>query len=408
MVWPILNLGEVCGFQNGFAFKSKLFTESGTPVLRISNIQGGAIDLSKIVYTDPQSYKEELGRYHVRDGDLLIAMSGATTGKIGVNSTGLSFLLNQRVGKFLPSNKLDKQYLYYYLTTKVEKHLEISAGAAQPNLSTEQIKAIKIPLPSLSEQKGIVAILDQVFAEIEKARATAETNLKNARELFDSYLQQVFSQRGEGWETHKLKNITSKIGSGATPRGGKEAYKDVGMSLIRSMNIHDRVFKEKNLALIDDEQAAKLNNVELLENDILLNITGASVARCCVIPKEVLPGRVNQHVSIIRVDKSVIEPSLLCFILTSKFYKDKLLGIGESGSTRQAITKVQIENFEIVFPQDLDEQKKLLKDLEALELKMLKLQDIYIKKSQSLVELKSSILQKAFTGELTKSKGIAA
>lgn len=394
MAWHSKALVDLC---------ESIFAGGDVPKGRLSKVKNEQYSVP--IYANGEKDK---GLYGFTDVPRVTApsMTVSARGTIGYSEIRYEpFLPVVRLIVLTPkTDEISLEFLKYALKGMDFKN----SGTSIPQLTVPMIKNYKINLPDLAEQKRIVAILDQVFADIEKARATAETNLKNARELFDSYLQQVFSQRGRGWETHKLKNITSKIGSGATPRGGKEAYKDVGMSLIRSMNVHDRVFKEKNLALIDDEQASKLNNVELLENDILLNITGASVARCCVIPKEVLPGRVNQHVSIIRVDKSVIEPSLLCFLLTSKFYKDKLLGIGESGSTRQAITKVQIENFEIVFPQDLDEQKKLLKDLEALELKMLKLQDIYIKKSQSLVELKSSILQKAFTGELTKSKGIAA
>lgn len=401
MELPIVKLGDICDFQNGFAFKSKLFTDSGVPILRISNIQSGSIDLKRVAYIDPNSYKENLDRYRVVDGDLLIAMSGATTGKVGLNNTGIVFLLNQRVGKFVPSNKLDKQYLFYYLSTQVENHLEISAGSAQPNLSTEQIKGMSIPLPNILAQKRIVAILDQAFADLEQVRAKTEQNLKNARELFDSYLQQVFSQKSEGWVTSSLKSITSKIGSGATPRGGSAAYKTEGMSLIRSMNVHDRLFKDEKLALIDDEQAEKLSNVELQANDVLLNITGASVARCCVVPEEYLPARVNQHVSIIRVNDNTIKPEFLCYLLTSKYYKDILLGIGEAGSTRQAITKVQIENFEVSYPESFENQDNFIKQLTVLENDILKLHNIYMQKLEAIGELKKSILQKAFSGELT-------
>ena len=101
--WEIKQLGNVCGFQNGFAFKSKTFKDNGVPVLRISNIQNDEIDLNKIVFIDPSDYKEDLSKYKVEKNDLLIAMSGATTGKIGFNQTDDIFYLNQRVGKFEPT-----------------------------------------------------------------------------------------------------------------------------------------------------------------------------------------------------------------------------------------------------------------------------------------------------------------
>ena len=202
--WEIRKLGEVCDFQNGFAFKSKTFKEKGIPIVRITNIQDEKLNLSKVVYIDPKDYDKDLSRYEIRKSDLLIAMSGATTGKIGIHQTDEKLLLNQRVGKFSPKPVLNKSFLFNFLATKVEESLSISAGAAQPNLSTEQIKNFKIPLPPLPEQKRIVAVLDEAFAAIDKAKANAEQNLKNAKELFESYLQGVFENKGEGWEEKAL------------------------------------------------------------------------------------------------------------------------------------------------------------------------------------------------------------
>ena len=104
----------------------------------------------------------------------------------------------------------------------------------------------------------------------------------------------------------QLKKITTKIGSGATPSGGQSAYQKSGISLIRSQNVHDFTFLKNGLAFINENQANNLNNVTVLENDILLNITGDSIARVCKVPKEILPARVNQHVAIIRANKNVV------------------------------------------------------------------------------------------------------
>ncbi len=170
------------------------------------------------------------------------------------------------------------------------------------------------------------------------------------------------------WRKVRLKDVTSKIGSGATPKGGKEAYKSSGISLFRSLNVYDGVFKEKNLAFIDEEQASKLSNVVVQKGDVLLNITGASVARCCVAPSELLPARVNQHVSIIRPKPEYVYTYFLAHLLASKEYKDALLTTGEkAGSTRQALTKTQLQNFEVLIP-PLAEQKRIVAILdEAFE-----------------------------------------
>jgi type I restriction enzyme S subunit len=164
-----------------------------------------------------------------------------------------------------------------------------------------------------------------------------------------------------GWVTKRLGDVTTKIGSGATPLGGEEAYKESGICLIRSLNVHDWGFKEAKLAHIDDVQASRLSNVLVEANDVLLNITGASVARCCLAPPEFLPARVNQHVSIIRPAKDHLSPAFLHYLLISKTYKDRLLNTGEEGgSTRQAITKAQIQAFFIDYPESLPEQQRIV------------------------------------------------
>ena len=296
---------------------------------------------------------------------------------------------------FQTNNHIVPKYFYYFLQN-VE--LENLGYARHYRL----LKDISVSYPkTLPEQHHIVSILDQCFSAIDKAKANAEQNLKNTKELFESYLQGVFEKRGEGWEEKPLKELTTKIGSGATPRGGQENYKAEGISLVRSMNVHDWEFRETNLAFIDDKQAKELDGVTLQEGDVLLNITGASVARCCVFPKKYLPARVNQHVSIIRPKKEVLDARFLNLLLTSKPYKDQLLFTGEQGATRQAITKTQIEAFRILFPK-LKEQQSIVRQLDALRAETQKLEAVYQKKIADLEELRKSILEKAFSGELTE------
>jgi type I restriction enzyme, S subunit len=172
----------------------------------------------------------------------------------------------------------------------------------------------------------------------------------------------------KNWTTRRLAEVTLKIGSGATPRGGQEAYHSEGVSLFRSMNVYDAEFEPKNLAFIDDQQAADLDNVTVDAADVLLNITGASVARCCRAPAALLPARVNQHVAIIRPISTTLDSDFLCYLLISKSYKDALLQTGEkAGATRQAITKAQLLDFPVAFP-PLPEQRRIVAILdEAFE-----------------------------------------
>jgi len=149
----------------------------------------------------------------------------------------------------------------------------------------------------------------------------------------------------------RLDEICSKIGSGSTPRGGKDAYASIGTSLIRSLNVHDYRFRFKDLAFINDEQAKKLNGVTIQNGDLLFNITGVSVARCCIVPNSVLPARVNQHVAIIRLKPAVKAVNYLQLALCDIESKRQLLGISEGASTRQAITKTDLEEFQLVLPE---------------------------------------------------------
>ncbi len=165
----------------------------------------------------------------------------------------------------------------------------------------------------------------------------------------------------------KLEECCLKIGSGATPRGGKESYLDEGpFTLIRSQNIHNNLFVRAGLAFISDEQAKQLQNVDVKKEDVLLNITGDSVARVCQVPDDVLPARVNQHVAIIRPDPNKLFHQFLHYLLVSSKMQAHMLMLASAGATRNALTKGMIDAFEI--PEiSLSEQKAIASVLGALD-----------------------------------------
>ncbi len=388
--WEIKKLGEICKVIAGQSPEGKYYNSEGNGL----PFYQGKKEFCEKYLGVPSTWTTYITK-EAEAGDILMSVR-APVGPVNFSTQKICIgrgLAAIRVGKVI-----DNEFLFNYLL-KHENEIEGNAGAVFNSISKKQIELIEIPLPPLSEQQRIVSILDKVFAAIDKAKANAEQNLKNAYEVFDSYLQEIFDKKDESWNVRSLKELTTKIGSGATPRGGRESYKKEGISLVRSMNVHDWEFKNEKLAYIDNKQAKELEGVTLQENDVLLNITGASVARCCIIPKKYLPARVNQHVSIIRPKKDVLDANFLNLLLTSKHYKDQLLFIGEQGSTRQAITKAQIEAFKIIFP-DYKQQQSIVNKLDALRAETQKLEAIYKKKLDCLEELKKSVLQKAFAGEL--------
>ena len=404
-------LDELCDFISGlWTGKNPPFINVG--VIRNTNFhKNGNLNFENIAELDVEV--KQFKTRQLKFGDIILEKSGGgpkqPVGRVCVfeKEDGQYSLSNFTSAiRIKNKNELDYKYLHYfllnlYVTGKTEKIQTNSTGIR--NLQLSLYKDFIVPVPSLPTQQKIVTKLEAIFAEIDIATAATEANANNAEALFQSYLKEVFERRGEGWEVKKLKDITEKIGSGATPRGGNESYKASGISLIRSMNVYDEGFYYPKLAFIDDAQAKELDNVKVENEDVLLNITGASVARCCVVPEDVLPARVNQHVSILRANKNIIIPKLIHYILISPVHKKKLLSVGEDGgATRQALTKAQLLEYEISFPSNLSSQLKLVEKISNFYCYTSSIKNSYKEKIKNFPLLKHSILQKAFSGELVK------
>lgn len=245
-------------------------------------------------------------------------------------------------------NDVDLKYFYHLSDL-------LKVNDAKYERHFKYLKDTKIPLPPLDIQQKIVAECEAIDAAV----TSAEAEVLQCKAEIEELVSKVSGNN------YKLIDLTTKIGSGATPRGGENSYKESGITLVRSQNVYDGQFETKGLAFIDDEQAKKLNNVTVESGDILLNITGASVARCCVMEVKFLPARVNQHVAIIRPNKK-IKSKYVQLILSSKAYKDQLLTIASNSATREALTKDQIQNFKIPVP-PLSEQTTLLNEVSKRE-----------------------------------------
>ncbi len=286
-----------------------------------------------------------------------------------------------------PKSGLNAKFFYYALLATPIRTL----GYAR---HFKLLKEKTFPIPSLSEQERIVEQLDAAFAQIDELKSNAEKQLAEARTLFQSALTQAMQPK-PGWQEKTLKEITTKIGSGATPKGGKAVYIEKGVALVRSMNVHNGFFKFDNLAHIRDEAANLLNGVELKQNDVLFNITGASIARCCVLPDDVLPARVNQHVAIIRPKADIVDPRFLSYVLISKTHQNELLSIGLSGATRQALTKKDLENHVVSLPLP-NKQKEILDYLDNYLSHVRELEEISRKTAAECDALKQALLRQIF------------
>ena len=405
--WAIRPLGEVCEFQRGLTYvKTDEVEVSNNIVLRATNIdlETSLLDLAELKYIN-DSVVVQASKKVKKDSLLICTASGSKShlGKVAYIDDDYDFAFGGFMGMLTSNESVLPRYFFHLMTSGAYKDFiaALSDGANINNLKFSDLQQFPVPIAPLPEQQRIVAILDEVFDGIATARANAEQNRQNARALFESHLQSIFTQRGEGWVENKLKILTTKIGSGATPRGGEESYKPDGISLIRSLNVHDFGFRYRKLAFLDNAQADELSNVAVQARDVLLNITGASVARCCIVPEDVLPARVNQHVSIIRPIADKLDADFLHYLLISKIYKDQLLQTGsEGGSTRQAITKTQIQDFTIEYPATVAEQKNIVAKLDTIFTQTQRLESLYQQKLAALDDLKKSLLHQAFSGQL--------
>ena len=234
-------------------------------------------------------------------------------------------------------------------------------AANQASLNSTNIKNLKIPVPPKDIQQKIVAEIESLDL--------IEADLKSKLAIVIIEVNKIVD--AVGGPLVRLEELTSKIGSGSTPRGGEASYIETGITLIRSQNVYDNEFYHKGLVYIDDDQAKKLDGVTVEENDVLFNITGASVCRCCMVDKSYLPARVNQHVAILRTNEKAL-PKFVQQLLISKKFKKELLALADNSTTREAITKAQLEDFKIPLPL-LSEQQKIVDEIEIIESKIAKL-----------------------------------
>jgi type I restriction enzyme, S subunit len=320
-------------------------------------------DSATAVDCETRRYSEvRKGYTPFRDGDILVAKITPCfeNGKIaqarlsrryGFGSTEFHVVRPR-------SDRVDARYLVRFLRQEqIRKQGEsrMTGSAGQRRVPEHFLAGLAVPLPSLADQRRIADILDKA----DELRANRRIAFAQLDTLNQSIFLDMFGDPGANmrqWPLAAIGEHARKIGSGSTPRGGEEAYKSNGITLIRSMNVRDGAFLRDGLAFIDEDQASLLEGVVVEADDLLLNITGASVARVCRAPADVLPARVNQHVMIIR-PTATFGPHFLEQCLLSASMKERLLRIARAGATREAITKPAVEQFRVIRPpRDLQDQ----------------------------------------------------
>jgi type I restriction enzyme S subunit len=396
--WTSCQLEEVCDFNPKHPSdtdKSQLI--SFVPMPAVSEHSGeieGASDrpLSE-VWT---------GYTHFADGDVIFAkitpcmengkaaVARSLTNGLACGSTEFHVLRSN--GAITPD------YIWRFIRQdgfRRDAEAHMTGAVGQRRVPKQYMERHEIPLPPLAEQRRIVRKLYTLSAR----STTARTHLTAIEKLVERYKRAVLGQFfSDTLETNPLAQSCIKIGSGATPRGGKNVYLFEGTPLIRSQNVRFEGFDWEGLAYISDAHAAELRNVIVQPGDVLLNITGASIGRVCIAPEAMDGARVNQHVSIIRPQPETLDTRFVQYFLSSPAIQNWIWN-ENYGVTRQALTKGMIE--EIAVPAvPLDEQREIVRRIEAAFKKIDRLTEEAAKALKLLGHLDQRILAKAFAGEL--------
>lgn len=450
--WQLMPLQDVMEAIIDYRGKTPQKSESGIPLITAKIVKKGRIE-EPSEFIPEDLYDEWMVRGLPEVGDVVITTEAPLGEVAQLNDSNVA--LAQRIVTLRGRKEvLNNDFLLYLMQSKfIQEQLEARAsGSTVKGIKQSELRKVLLPLPTIDEQIEIAAHLKALDDKIELNRQINQTLEQIAWAIFKSWFvdfepvkakieaktagrdperaamcaisgkleselnhlppeqyQQlaataalfpdalVESELGlipQGWEVGTLKDLTVKIGSGATPRGGSGVYLDEGTALIRSQNVYDSEFVWDGLVRISDSAAKQLGGVEVKQEDVLLNITGASILRTCVVVPDVLPARVNQHVAIIR-SKLGIPSRYLHLHLLQQSTKDYLMGLN-AGASREAVTKGHIESIPILKPSPeilacFDEAtSSAFSEIEQLA-----------SQSRSIAALRDTLLPKLLSGELS-------
>jgi len=396
--WPLVKLGDL--------FK---VTSGGTPSRRqLEYYENGTIpwiktgDLHNKYVTSASEYitQEGLDGSSTRmypKGTVLVAMYGATIGACSI--LDIDACTNQACAAFTPSEKVDINFLYYLLKQSKSTFVKAGSGGAQPNISATFLKEFKIPLPPLDEQKRIATILDKADSVRRKRQQAIDLAGDFLRSVFLDMFGDPISNP-KGWEVKKLKEISSKIASGNTPKGGSKNYVDGGITFLRSQNVWKNKLLLDDVVYIDEKTHESMSKSSLKYKDILMTKTGrintenSSLGRAALYLGDDGKANLNGHVYFIRLVENVLH-EFVVFILTTKEYRDYIRSVCVGGIDKRQLNKDHLEEFPIIYPPK--EMQEQFVEKVNIARSMLEKAKLGLKESEQMF---NGLSQKAFAGEL--------
>ena len=334
----MMKLQEVCEVYSGYALKEFHDDEEGYPVIKIGNIcSDGTLDLEKCQFTN-DSVNE---KYFSKKGDIYVALSGATTGKIGIITTDDKYIINQRVGIVRKNDEeIPDQYIKYFLMNKTEKILEDASGCAQPNISPKQIGQYEFPKGDYSEMRNISDILDRISNVIMQRKQ----ELQKLDELIKARFVELFADFIERTKPVDFESICEFVTVGIA-NSATHAFCDDGVIMFRNQNIKEDYLDTSDIVHITPDFADKYKTKRLKKNDLLIVRTGyPGVA--CLVPEQFEGSQTfTTLIARIKSDASV-NPRFVCHYINSeygkKYVKDNSAGAAQQNFGATALSKLPI------------------------------------------------------------------
>ncbi len=383
MGWGVKKLGDIC--EN--------LDNRRVPITKKNRVLG------EIPYYGASGIVDYVKDYIFDEDLLLVSEDGANllarTYPIAFSVSGKTWVNNHaHTLKFDESTT--QRFVEYYLNSISLR--DFISGMAQPKLNQKSLNSIPVPVPPLPEQKRIVALLDTVFADLEQTRAKTEQNLKNARELFDSYLQQVFSQQGDGWTSERLENICT-FSSGGTPSKKNENYWNGDIPWVSGRDMKSTQLSDTFLHI--SECAVEEGSARLAPKGTLLTLVrGMGLAHGAQVAELMVPSAFNQDIKGLHLNSNIV-PRYLVFVLRQIINSSADI-ISSAAHGTLKINMDALKNVVVPVPPTV-QQQHIVDRLDAFIEDVDSLESIYQKKLFAIDGLKKSILQKTFSGELTKA-----
>jgi len=378
--------------------------------------------VSGIKYKEPMTFENapSRARRKVRHGDVIISTVRTYLRAISpINFPEPNMIVSTGFAVIHPKESMESQFATHVLHAPyfVERVVANSVGVSYPAINASELITFYIALPPSSEQRAIAAFLNnetgRIDTLIEKKKRQIEVLQEKRAALIshavtkgldpdvkmkDSGVEWL-GEVPEDWKLKRIKQIASKIGSGKTPKGGSEVYSESGVTFLRSQNIHFDGLRLDDVVFIKESIDEEMFSTRVFSNDVLLNITGASLGRCSLVPDNFTPANVNQHVCIVRPIKKSIVPLFLYNVFASKVVQAQIFS-WENGSSREGLTFPQIANLVIVAPDDLEKQHSIAafldRETERIDTHSTKVHESISK----LREYRTALISAAVTGKI--------